>query len=91
MAKKAPVQTTLSFDESESGGASSFISPVRDPNPLPKKEPDVLTVAELGERIRDDSPTLPVLNSISNMGIIVAKEKSVSNDAKMLKNILSAR
>ena len=53
MAKKAPVQTTLSFDESESGSASTFISPVRDPNPLPKKEPDVLTVSELGERIRD--------------------------------------
>lgn len=53
MAKKAPVQATLSFDESESGSAFSFISPVQDPNPLPKKEPDVLTVSELGERIRD--------------------------------------
>ena len=52
MAKKAPVQTTLSFDESESGSASAFISPVKDPNPQPKKEPNVLTVSELGERIR---------------------------------------
>lgn len=53
MAKKAPVQATLSFDESESGSAFSFISPVKDPNPLPPKEPSVLTVSELGERIRD--------------------------------------
>ena len=53
MAKKAPVQATLSFDESESGSAFSFISPVKDPNPLPPKEPSVITVSELGERIRD--------------------------------------
>ena len=56
MAKKAPVQATLSFDESESGSAFSFISPVKDPNPLPKKEPEspgIITVSELGERIRD--------------------------------------
>ncbi len=53
MAKKAPVQATLSFDESESGSAFSLISPVKDPNPLPPKEPSVLTVSELGERIRD--------------------------------------
>ena len=56
MAKKAPVQATLSFDESESGSAFSFISPVVDPNPLPKKEPeapDVLSVSELGERIKE--------------------------------------
>ncbi len=59
MAKKAPVQATLSFDESESGSAFSFISPIQDPNPPVKqeekeeKESGVLTVSELGQRIRD--------------------------------------
>lgn len=75
MAKKAPVQTTLSFGESESGSEPSFITPVVDPSPLPPKkatesadavsdagaindsgdtlESTVLTVSELGKRIRD--------------------------------------
>ncbi len=62
MKKKAPVQSMLTFDESDSG-SPAFISSVDDPSPLTpspapqdgeeNREPAVLTVSELGRRLRD--------------------------------------
>jgi len=73
--RQAKEQATLSFDTSDSG--NSTITPVEDPNPIVKPEPNVISVSELDERIKNSLDN-PELNGVIVTGEITGLKINAS-------------